>query len=198
MIDQIARFVIPAALELLPPAMTSPEARAMLLAIGLQESEFRMRRQGGGGPARGFWQFEKPGIRGVVTHASSRKHLATVLGELRYGAALGQTVTLHGIVEHNDLLACIFARLLLWTLPDALPTANQAGVGWAQYLDAWRPGKPVPETWGAHFANAWAFVDGIDTETHTLAGARETIARRDQRIAELEAQLPTLKEDHDV
>jgi hypothetical protein len=158
MIEQIARFVIPAALDLLPPAMTSPEARAMLLAIGLQESEFRLRRQSGGGPARGFWQFEKPGIRGVVTHTASRKHLATVLGELRYGAALGQTATLHAIVEHNDILACIFARLLLWTLPDPLPTPDQAARGWAQYLDAWRPGNPRPETWGAHYDQAWAYV----------------------------------------
>jgi len=45
-----------------------------------------------------------------------------------------------------------FARLLLWTLPSALPTT--ADEGWTQYLDAWRPGKPHPATWAGHWATA--------------------------------------------
>ena len=54
----IRDVVIPAALHMLPGHMDSPEARAMLLAIGLQESKLTYRRQVGG-PAHGFWQDRK-------------------------------------------------------------------------------------------------------------------------------------------
>ncbi|MCV6902125.1 MAG: hypothetical protein NTT76_05400, partial [Achromobacter xylosoxidans] len=46
------------ALALLPAGMDTQAAHVMLLAIGLQESRFTHRQQIGG-PARGFWQFEK-------------------------------------------------------------------------------------------------------------------------------------------
>lgn len=53
------------ALLLLPAKMTSPQAELMLLAIGLQESELKHRRQHGNGPARSLWQAEQGG--GMVT-----------------------------------------------------------------------------------------------------------------------------------
>src|SRR5688572_22762789 len=99
--------------------MASPAAQAMLLAIGLQESRFLSRRQNGG-PARGFWQFEVAGIRGVLTHRSTAVLIATALSELRFSAAVGRAGACHEIVTDNDTIACCFARLLLWTLPDAL------------------------------------------------------------------------------
>src|SRR5688572_12878990 len=59
-IDYVHRLVIPAAYDLLPLHMASVEATAMLLAVGWQESDsFRARAQYEGGPARGFWQFER-------------------------------------------------------------------------------------------------------------------------------------------
>ena len=70
-LEQVMRDAIRPALALLPAAMDTPQARCMLLAIGLQESRFVHRRQIGG-PARGFWQFEQGGgVRGVLAHPAS-------------------------------------------------------------------------------------------------------------------------------
>ena len=140
---------LPAALSLLPKEMDTPEARILLLAIGLQESKFRDRLQIGG-PARGFWQFEKGGgVAGVLSHPASAKHAATVCAALTYPATPS---VVHQAIADNDVLACACARLLLWTLPK--PMARTATEGWLDYLDAWRPGKPHPETWAAHYEAA--------------------------------------------
>ena len=162
MINQVRDFTLPAAYSLLPEAMNSPNASALILSIGLQESQFIARRQGGNGPARGFFQFEKAGIRGVATHASTRDLLQTALRDLCYSGSVGQTAKLHAIIEHNDVLACVFARLLLWTLPGRLPARGEQEEAWRQYLDAWRPGKPRPTTWAAHFTEAWACIDAFN------------------------------------
>lgn len=175
MIEIVARHLMPAALALLPADMNTPAARAMLLAIGLQESRFRHRRQiinGGSrpGPAAGFWQFERGGgVRGVMKHEATRGHAIAVLRSLRYDrlaeAVSFQMADIHGAIENNDVLACAFARLLLWTLPDTLPGRGEQGRAWAQYLDAWRPGKPHPATWADFYTEAWVW---IDREEQTL------------------------------
>lgn len=159
MIDVIAYYVIPAALALLPTHMDTPAARAMLVAIGLQESRFLYRRQVQG-PARGFWQFEAGGgVRGVLTHPTSRPHALTILELLRYPVD-ADTAMVHQALEHNDLLACCFARLLLTTLPDALPASvDMKDEGWRQYLAAWRPGAPHRQTWDNLFVEAWQRTD---------------------------------------
>ena len=149
-LSYIADCVIPAALLVLPKAMDSDEARAMLVAIGLQESGFLHRRQIGG-PARGFWQFEAGGVNGVLRHQATKDIIAPLIAEMRYTQA-----QCYAALEHNDILAAIFARLLLWTLPDPLP--SDAADGWAQYLDAWRPGKPHRLTWDGHYERAWEMV----------------------------------------
>lgn len=163
MIELIAAHIIPAAYSVLPAPMQSPKATALLLAIGLQESKFLARRQGGNGPARGFWQFERGGgIKGVMTHPQTRGPLATALTELRYADVIGSAVELHKLVEHNDVVACVFARLLLWTVPGALPTRDEPGFAWAQYLDGWRPGQPHQDTWTNYFVEAWHRVDDVN------------------------------------
>lgn len=149
---------IPAAYSLLPERMQSPNATAMLLAIGLQESEFAARRQLPKGPARGFWQFERAGgVVGVLEHRSTAHAIKKVLEALQYPVS-SDSYTCHTAIEHNDVLACCFARLLLWTLPTALPGRLEIEVAWDQYLDAWRPGKPHVETWPDNFAMAWSIV----------------------------------------
>jgi hypothetical protein len=40
----------------------------------------------------------------------------------------------------------VFARLLLWTDPRAMP--REMDEGWACYLRNWRPGKPHFHAWG--------------------------------------------------
>ncbi len=156
MIDNVQSFVFPATFALLPGVMDSPQARAMLLAIGLQESGFVYRRQVGG-PARGFWQFEKGGgVKGVLNQPSTQGHIAHVCAELSYTANVDACYT---AIEHNDMLACGFARLLLWSLPGRLPERGAPERGWQQYLAAWRPGKPHRQSWNDYYKSAWALVE---------------------------------------
>jgi hypothetical protein len=165
MIEIIHTRVLPAALGLLPPAMDTPEARAMLLAIGLQESRFEHRRQVKG-PARGFWQFEYGGgLAGVMTHRATRGHLDAALCALRYDGAIDEPARLFVAIEHNDVVACVCARLLLWTLPGRLPARPYVTMAWNQYIDAWRPGQPHVETWADYYLQAWELVDPTSTSS---------------------------------
>jgi len=150
-LDAITHASIVPALALLPSAMDTPQARVLLLAIGLQESRFQHRRQIGG-PARGFWQFERNGgVRGVLTHPASRDDALRICAA-RDVAPVSATV--HATLETDDILAAAFARLLLWTDPLRLPAAGDADGAWALYLRTWRPGKPHPQTWPALYAQA--------------------------------------------
>ena len=138
----------------------------MLVAIAVQESRAQYRIQLGtqGQWARGFWQFErgnrtlKGGCWGVCNHAQLRPNLDRVLDRLGIvttmdvdaGTALHDLV--HERIAWNDILAASVARLLLWSLPRALPGVADEGEGWAQYRAAWNPGKPRPDEW----PKAWA------------------------------------------
>lgn len=154
MFDHVHRHVIPAALSLLPPRMTSLGAKALLLAIGLQESRFLYRAQVRG-PARGFWQFESNGVRGVLGHRASQQHAIAASTSLIYDPGVPRVMT---AIEHNDTLAAVFARLLLWTHPRALPAVEETEQAWEYYLQLWRPGKPHEGTWANHYEAAWAAV----------------------------------------
>jgi len=147
-------YIVPAALSLLPPRMGTPIARRYLLAIALQESRFEHRRQIGG-PARGFWQFERDGsVVGVMSHPATAQHLRSAVAALKYDPELAlDDIGLHATIEHNDVLACVMARLNLWWLPGPL-AADQDGA-WDQYIQAWRPGRPRPATWGV----CWRLAD---------------------------------------
>lgn len=148
-------YVYPAAMELLPPRMDSLAAKAMLLTIALQESRLTHRRQVHG-PARGFWQFEKGGgVTGVLHHQDTAEPIRHVCEALSYSPTVNAC---YPALEHNDVLACAFARLLLWTVPDDLPSIDEAERGWSQYLVSWRPGKPHRATWDAYFKRAWETV----------------------------------------
>jgi hypothetical protein len=150
--------VIPAALSMLPGKMDGVPARAMLLAIGLQESKFRDRVQGGGGPAHGFWQFEKGGgVAGVLGHAPTRPLILHACATLRY-APTAEMV--YAAIVHNDVLACVLARLNLWTDARALPARHESAKGWIVYDAVWRPGKPRPLDWPENFAEAWRVAAG--------------------------------------
>ena len=145
------------ALTLLPSNMDTPAARAMLLAIALQESRIIYRQQVGG-PAHSYFQFELGGgVRGVLTHSATKGHIRAVLAALDYPAQ-ADAADCYAAIEHNDVLAVAFARLLLYTLPAPLPGKYAHEEGWRQYLDAWRPGRPHPATWPALYAQAWGVI----------------------------------------
>jgi hypothetical protein len=133
------------ALSLLPQNMDSPQARVMILAIGLQESRFEYRRQIGDGPAKGFWQFERGGgVKGCIQHPASAPHIRKLC------AARGVEFAPQAVwnaIEADDVLAAGLARLLLWTDPKPLPALGDADGAWSLYLRTWRPGKPHLITW---------------------------------------------------
>lgn len=155
MLDYIRHVVYQAALLQLPARLDTRAARAMLTAIGLQESRLRYRRQMNG-PARGFWQFETAGVRGVLQHGASRPHLLPVLAAMQYDQ---EVTTSYTAIEHNDILACIYARLLLWTHTAPLPVRGERAQAWQYYLSLWRPGKPQRETWDAFYDRAWELAE---------------------------------------
>ena len=129
----------------------------MLAAIGLQESELRYREQRSG-PAQGLWQFETAGVAGVLQHPAAARFAEKACHA--HGVAPA-TEAVYQNLSRDDGLACCFARLLLWTLPDALPAEHEQDNGWAQYISAWRPGRPHPEKWSENWTAAWAAVRGL-------------------------------------
>lgn len=134
--------------------MTSPQSVALLLAIGLQESKF-MHREQINGPARGWWQFEEIGVKGVLTHHSTSTLARELLTRLDYPVT---APTVYNSLARDSILAGCFARLLLYTVPDTLPQSDEPERAWKQYLSAWRPGKPHPETFPGHYDRAWNHV----------------------------------------
>ena len=148
-LDIIGTIITPASKLL--PSMDSPKARMMQLAIGFQESRFEHRRQIGG-PARGYWQFESGGgVRGVLMHKTSSYDAAKVCHARGVGSS---TKEVYERLEHDDILACCFARLLLWTDAHPLPMIGDVEGSWDYYERNWRPGKPHPHTWPGLYQQA--------------------------------------------
>lgn len=144
-LDELATLGIPASV---------PAARFML-AIALQESGLRHRRQvvASGeelGPAISYWQFERGGgCAGVLAFP----FVGGVMQQLCDAYHVPKTSQgLWTAMQYHDIIAAAAARLLIYTLPAALP--KTADEGWQQYLRAWRPGKPHHETWAAHWMMA--------------------------------------------
>lgn len=144
--------VLDSALELLPVAMDTPEARVMLLAISGQEAACTARCQANDGPAHGLWQFERGGgVKGVLLHDASA-YLAKSVCAARRVAADAQSVWV--ALETDDVLAAAFARLLLFTDRARLPSLGAEGLAWDYYKRNWRPGKPHPDRWPANYRAA--------------------------------------------
>lgn len=151
MIEILEKFIVPG-LKYLPPEMDSPQVRAMLLSIGMQESRFEHRKQVGG-PAHGFWQFEQGGgVRGIITHPTTSEIARGICKRLVVPFIPAEC---YEAITYNDVLACCFARLLLWTLSGPLAGKGENQKAWEQYSAAWRPGKPHRESWDAYFNTAW-------------------------------------------
>jgi hypothetical protein len=157
--------IIPA-LSLLNPKLDTPAARAMLICVSLQESGLRARRQmldardhwweSRPGAANGLFMFERDGgVRGVMRHAAASAIVVPVIDAM---LCPRDPYAVHEALIHNDVLACVLARALLYSTPDAMPGPNEADKGWAIYLKAWRPGKPHPEVWPENYRIAWEAV----------------------------------------
>lgn len=168
---ELYETAIQPAFAMLPGNMESKEATLMLLAIPLQESGLNARRQliteviegrkklVPKGPAISFWQFEegnsrsRGGVWGVLNHfrvGPMAKAICETLGVKPTAPEVWSAM------ETNDVLAACMARLLLYSSPKALPKIGDVQGAWKLYEDTWRPGKPHPEKWPAHYATAKA------------------------------------------
>lgn len=172
MVSQLLTYHLPAAYALLPARMQSVQASALVLAIALHESDgCTHRRQMDGGPARGFGQFEMAGVSALFGHPASLPHLVKVMRALQYDPLPRVCYT---ALEHNDTLMLACMRLNLRTLPQPLPTREDAGEGWSQYVAAWNPGAArdplrAPDArrrWMTWYPQAWdlvlAFAPAVD------------------------------------
>lgn len=165
MLALIHEHILPAASALLPGRLNTPESRALMLTIALQESKCIARRQTGG-PARGFWQFEGGPMSGtaqVLTHPATRLMALDALSQLHYKhprpdidpTAYREFV--YARLEDNDVLAAVMARLLLYADPKPLPAeVLGAEAGWLAYKRNWHPGQPHRETWDTYWSTGWA------------------------------------------
>ncbi len=173
LLESIGRTAINPALAMLPPAMDTPEARVMLLAIGLQESRFMYRFQKVAGhpyikgPARGFWQFElgtqasRGGVWGVFLHDASRFWLSQLCAKRNVAF---RPPEIHAAIELDDVLAAGVARLLLFTDPKRLPAIDDVEGAWGLYAyRTWRPGRPHRHTWDEFHAQARGQVIGSES-----------------------------------
>lgn len=164
-------LIIGDGLSLLPPSWNSPQARLLMLAISGQEADFRHRwqvydakRPEAMGAARGLWQFERGGgVRGVLTHERTRTQAAEVC---RMRSVSPTVDAVYSALHRDDILAAAFARLLLWTNPNALPAIGQEEAAWQLYLREWRPGahangstsqrEGLRRKWAGYYATALA------------------------------------------
>lgn len=142
---------------LISARFVSPEAKVILLSIGLQESEFKHRIQMGGGPAHSFWQEEPNGIRAVMRNEITKPYLQRVCNSLGVDFNLDD---IYEEVTHNDILGCVIARLLLYADPHPLPKVGDSNGAWAYYLAIWRPGKPRPQDWPDNYKEAMGYING--------------------------------------
>ena len=167
---------IPSAMSLLPGQMNSREAVAMMLAIGLHESAFKARVQGRmrplktlddlgpqAGPARGYWQFERAGGTAEILESPDTKDIAVPICKMFLVDPNRQAV--HTMLGFNDVLAAVFARLLLWRDSRPMPTPLQYNEGYSIYLRNWRPNPDAAaahrKDWPQNFNTAWNVVKGV-------------------------------------
>lgn len=162
LLQTITRDAIDPALAMLPAVMDTPQARVQILANGLQESRLVHRRQLVGnppkpeGPAAGLYQFEQGGgCTGVLRHQAARFWMVTACRARQCDPTPG---ALWQCIQHDDILATVAARLLLFTDPKRLPDLGDRDGAWLLYMRTWRPGKPKPDTWPGFYAQALQFV----------------------------------------
>lgn len=125
------------------------EREALLVAIAMQESKLRYRRQVPRGPAQSWWQIEPPTAVDCLRRCPPVRELWRELG---LGLWLGDGPKDQGRIEglaESELGACAVAAGILRLHPGALPWIDEPEKAWRYYLAAWRPGKPRIEGWAA-------------------------------------------------
>lgn len=130
-----------------------------MLAIALQESSLAHRRQVSNdgtesGPAVSFWQCEQTGAgHWLLLHKLAGPILRKACADFNVDAT---DAGIWNAIRYSDVLAAVVARLNLFVLPSGLPEVPE--LGWHQYINAWRPGRPIPATWAKNWSTADATV----------------------------------------
>lgn len=127
----------------------SNDAAALCYAICGQESGWEHRVQVNG-PARSYAQFESIAVRDVMQRATSKDRCRMLCHELNVDF---DAQVIHTAMVQNDLLMLGMTRLNLWNQRGALPSPTLASqdAAWNYYVNTWKPGKPHPNRWGAHW-----------------------------------------------
>lgn len=86
-----------------------------------------------------------------MTHPASREYARSVCDAL---AVPWDRPAIFDAIERDQVLTCVFARLLLWTDPRSLPEVGAQTAAWEAYIWNWRPGQPHPNTWPANYKAA--------------------------------------------
>lgn len=135
------------------------DVQVLMLAIAGQESNWSARVQGGGGPAHGFWQYERAGgVRGVLTHPATKLLIGDICIILKL-KPLEWPVWTQMAKPEGDTLSVCMARLLLWTDPAPIPACEDYDATWDYYERNWRPGKPRRDAWDAILEASVAAID---------------------------------------
>ena len=162
----LAEGILPA-MELLPASMWSVESYAEMLAIALQETGLRARRQEVmskkehklvPGPARGLYQFELGGLKGVLQHPATQRHAARLVDALGYADSTPEELL--DLLVDDDVLSSGMARLNLFWYPAPLPKRDDGPTPAYFYYDRiWRPGLKRPNDWPPNWTRAWETVE---------------------------------------
>jgi len=154
------KYVVKPAMELYDEKFTlvyEPITIAkQIIAVSMQESGLVTRRQFGGGPARGYLQFEQYGvILDIVTRRNGSRFARMFNLTLNEYMTLKETATeLYVAVEYNDILG-VMMMIDKYRL-DHISIANDTtdDQRWDAYIKTWAPGKPRREHWGISCAAA--------------------------------------------
>jgi hypothetical protein len=123
------------------------EREVLLVAIAIQESGLKHRRQIGGGPARSWWQIEPD-------TAIDTFQRCLPIRDVWEEFPLGDELLVE--LEHSEIRACAIAAGILRLTPGRLPAVGDEDAAWQYYLKAWRPGKPRPGPWHKAYSDAEA------------------------------------------
>lgn len=141
-------------LALLPSYMTCDCSRVILMSIAGQETNWAARIQSGGGPAHGYWQFQIEGVNEVIEKQGPLANAVLKTLDIPITEA-------YAAVQYNDLVACVFARLLLWNDPAALPAWGDLAGSFGYYNRNWRPGKPDQTRWGPAYSSSMNAIQAL-------------------------------------
>ena len=131
------------------PGLTNPEAELLMVAIAIQESGIRYRRQING-PARSFWQIEPPTYHDTLLRYTPLQVFADNI-DLGMSTPIDASYAL----RYNDALGCACARGILRLNPKPLPAIGDEAEAWKYYLENWHPGKPRPDEWALSYWKAY-------------------------------------------